>query len=90
MPLNWSPKVRGEFPVVLKLEIISDRGIIATLAARITDQDASIDQIRVNERDAHTSVVDLVISARDRVHLANIMRRIRSLKAVQTIQRVKN
>ncbi len=90
MPLNWSPSVRGEFPVELKLEIISDRGIIATLAARITDQDASIDQISVNERDAHTSVVDLVISARDRIHLANIMRRIRSLKAVQTIQRVKN
>ncbi len=90
MPLNWSPSVRGEFPVELKLEIISDRGIIATLAARITDQDASIDQIRVNERDAHTSVVDLVISARDRSHLANIMRRIRGLKAVQTIQRVKN
>ncbi len=90
MTLSWSPTVRGEFPVELKLEIISDRGIIATLAARISDQDATIDQISVNERDAQTSVVDLVIGARDRIHLANIMRRIRSLKAVQTVQRVKN
>ena len=90
IPISWSPVVRGEFPVELKLEIISDRGIIATLAARITDQDATIDQITVNERDTHTSVVDLVISAQNRVHLANIMRRIRSLKAVQTVQRVKN
>ncbi|RLA46472.1 MAG: guanosine-3',5'-bis(diphosphate) 3'-diphosphatase [Gammaproteobacteria bacterium] len=90
IPISWSPVVRGEFPVELKLEIISDRGIIATLAARITDQDATIDQITVNERDTHTSVVDLVISTQNRVHLANIMRRIRSLKAVQTVQRVKN
>ena len=90
MPLHWSPEVHGEFPVELRLEVISDRGIIATLAARIADQDASIDQIRVHERDAHTSLVDLVISARNRLHLANIMRRIRNLKAVQSIHRVKN
>ena len=90
MPLHWSPVVHGEFPVELRLEIISDRGIIAVLAARVTDQDATIDHISVNERDAHTSIVNLVISARDRVHLANIMRRIRNLKAVQSIQRVKN
>lgn len=90
MPLRWSPDVHGEFPVELRLKIISDRGIIAVLAARIADQDATIDQISVNERDAHTSIVDLVISARDRVHLANIMRRIRNLKAVQSIHRVKN
>ena len=90
IPISWSPTVKGEFPVELKLEIISDRGIIAVLAARITGQDATIDKISVDERDAQTSVVELVISARDRIHLANIMRRIRSLKAVQTIQRVKN
>ena len=90
MPLQWSPVVHGEFPVELRLEIITDRGIIAVLAARVTDQDATIDHISVNERDAHTSIVNLVISARDRVHLANIMRRIRNLKAVQSIQRVKN
>ena len=90
MPLHWSPEVHGEFPVELRLEVISDRGIIATLAARIADQDASIAQIRVHERDAHTSLVDLVISARNRLHLANIMRRIRNLKAVQSIHRVKN
>lgn len=90
MPLSWSATVQGEFPVELKLEILSDRGIIATLAARITDQEATIDQISVDERDKHTSVVKLIIGARDRIHLANIMRRIRGLKAVQSIQRVKN
>jgi GTP pyrophosphokinase len=90
MPLSWSTTFQGEFPVELRLEILSDRGVIAILAARITDQDAAIDQISVDERDKHTSVVKLIIGARDRVHLANIMRRIRSLKSVQTIQRVKN
>ncbi len=90
MPLRWSPTVKGDFPVELKLEVSANRGIIATLAGRITDQDATIDQISVNERDTHTSVVKLVIGTRDRIHLANIMRRIRGLKAVQSVQRIKN
>ena len=90
MPLHWSPTVKAEFPVELKLEVTADRGIIATLAARIAAQDANIEQISVDERDAHTSVVKLVVGSRDRVHLANIMRRIRSLKPVKSVQRTKS
>lgn len=90
LPLNWSPVVKGEFPVELKLEITSDRGIIAILAARITDQDATIDQISIHERDAHTSTVKLVIGTHNRIHLANIMRRIRGVKAVRSVLRLKN
>lgn len=90
MPLSWSPSVKGEFQVELKLEVSADRGIIATLAARITEQDATIDQINIKERNTHSSVVNLVIGVKDRIHLANILRRIRGLKSVQAIYRIKN
>jgi RelA/SpoT family (p)ppGpp synthetase len=90
MPLSWSPSVNGEFPVELKLEICSDRGIVATLAARITEQDATIDQINIKEQDTHSSIINLVIGVKDRIHLANIMRRIRGLKSVQAVYRLKN
>lgn len=89
-PLSWSPKVTGEFPVELRLEVNSERGIIATLASRMAEQDATIERIDVNERDTHTSVVNVVLAARDRIHLANIMRRIRTLKSVQAVHRIKN
>ena len=90
MPLNWSPAVNGEFPVELKLEVSSDRGIVATLAARITEQDATIDQIKIKEQDTHSSIINLIIGVKDRIHLANIMRRIRGLKPVQAVYRLKN
>ena len=90
MPLSWSPAVNGEFPVELKLEVYSDRGIVATLAARITEQDATIDQINIKEQDAHSSIINLIIGVKDRIHLANIMRRFRGLKTVKAVYRLKN
>lgn len=90
VPLNWSPTVQGDFPVQLKVEVASERGIIASLASRITEQDATIEEIAVDERDARTSLVKLIIGVTDRKHLANIMRRIRGLKPVQGVHRIKN
>ena len=90
MSLLWSPVVKGEFAVELKAEVTPERGFIAALASRMTEEDATIEHISVNEKDAFTSIVDVVLTVRDRIHLADIMRRARSLKPVRRIYRVKN
>ena len=90
MPVNWSSEVKGEFPVACHVEVAPERGIVATLAARITEQDATIDQISINDQSAQTSTVELVIGVKNRLHLANILRRTRNLKAVRRVTRVKN
>ena len=90
MPLTWSTVVRGEFPVEIKVEITPERGFIAALASRMTEEDATIENITVTEKDAFTSVVDVVLNVKNRIHLADILRRARSLKPVRRIYRVKN
>jgi guanosine-3',5'-bis(diphosphate) 3'-pyrophosphohydrolase len=90
MPLSWSSSVRREFPVELKVEITPERGFIAALASRVTQADATIEKISVDEKDVYISIVDLVLTVRDRVHLADILRRARSLTNVRRIYRVKN
>ena len=90
LAIAWSPNVTGDFQVELKVELLQERGIIATLAARITEEDATIEQINVNERNAQTLLVQLILGVRNRIHLANVMRRIRSVKAVQHVARLKN
>ena len=90
MPLVWSSVVEGEFAVELKVEVTPERGFIAALAARMTEEDATIEHISVDEKDALTSIVDVVLTVKDRVHLADIMRRARSLKPVRKVYRVKN
>ena len=90
MSLLWSPEVKGEFAVELKAEVTPERGFIAALASRMTEEDATIEHISVNEKDPFTSIVDVVLTVKDRIHLADIMRRARSLKSVRRIYRVKN
>ncbi|HWV14351.1 MAG TPA: bifunctional GTP diphosphokinase/guanosine-3',5'-bis pyrophosphate 3'-pyrophosphohydrolase [Cellvibrio sp.] len=88
--VNWAASVTGEFLVDVRVEVESERGVIATLATRITEQGANIEHINVQERDAHNSVISLCIGVRNRVHLANIMRRVRLLNFVIRIHRNKN
>jgi RelA/SpoT family (p)ppGpp synthetase len=90
MPLVWSSVVEGEFAVEVKVEVTPERGFIAALAARMTEEDATIEHISVDEKDALTSIVDVVLTVKDRIHLADIMRRARSLKPVRKVYRVKN
>lgn len=90
MPLVWSSVVEGEFAVELKVEVTPERGFIAALAARMTEEDATIEHISVDEKDALTSIVDVVLTVKNRIHLADIMRRARSLKPVRKVYRVKN
>ncbi|MFB0989674.1 MAG: RelA/SpoT family protein, partial [Porticoccaceae bacterium] len=58
MSLVWSSVVKGEFAVELKAEVTPERGFIAALASRMTEEDATIEHISVNEKDAFTSIVD--------------------------------
>ncbi|MEZ5435091.1 MAG: bifunctional GTP diphosphokinase/guanosine-3',5'-bis pyrophosphate 3'-pyrophosphohydrolase [Pseudomonadales bacterium] len=88
--VNWSPDVSGEFIVDVRVEVNNERGIIAQLATRIADMEANIDKIALDEKDAGFRVITLSIAVRNRLHLANIMRKIRTLPSVVRTVRVKN
>ncbi len=88
--MTWSKQINGQFPVELKVEVTPERGFIATLASRITEKDATIEKISTLDKDAYTSIVDLVLTVRDRIHLADILRRVRGLTSVRRVYRVKN
>ncbi|GMG86108.1 bifunctional GTP diphosphokinase/guanosine-3',5'-bis pyrophosphate 3'-pyrophosphohydrolase [Biformimicrobium ophioploci] len=87
MAVSWSPEVIGEFLADVRMEVESERGIIASIATRITEEGGSIEQIHVDEKDAHNSVISMTLEVSNRVHLANIMRRLRNLPSVIRISR---
>ena len=88
--VGWDPEIQGEFTVEVRVELEHQRGIIATLATAITGAEANIEKITTAERDAHFSIVNLLINVRNRVHLARVMRKIRMVKAVTRVTRVKS
>ncbi|GAB3109035.1 bifunctional GTP diphosphokinase/guanosine-3',5'-bis pyrophosphate 3'-pyrophosphohydrolase [Aestuariicella hydrocarbonica] len=88
--VNWAPTVTGEFLADIRVEVQSERGIIASLATRIAELKGNIEQVNVDERDAHNSVIRFCLGVHNRVHLAHIMRRLKLISAVIKITRSKN
>ena len=90
MGVRWEPNVAKEFSVELRIELEHERGIIAVAASTVTEAHANIERINMIEKDAHLGIVNMVITVRDRVHLANVIKRLRSIKAISKIFRVRS
>jgi len=74
--------------VELRVEMARKRGLmIAELANTVTLAEANIERINVDEHDAHHSVITMMLHVKGRKQLARIMRRIRNLRAVESVTR---
>ena len=89
IPLSWAKDVSGEFNVELRVELEHQRGLIALLATAVASADGNIEKISMDERDGRVSVVQLVVSVHDRVHLARVIKRLRTIKGVTRITRLR-
>ena len=87
--LSWAKDVVGEFNVELRIELEHQRGLIALLAGSVNAADGNIEKISMDERDGRISVVQLVVSVHDRVHLARVIKKLRAIKGVVHISRVR-
>ena len=90
MDVRWDTNTGREFAVELRVELEHDRGMIAVIAANVTDSNANIERINLIEKDARLGIVNIVVSVLDRVHLARVIRKIRTIKGINKIIRVKN
>ena len=88
--VSWSKNVQGEFPVDLIINVESDRSLFAKIASRITELGANIEKIQYKEKDPSRNILRLTIGVKNRVHLADVMRRIRGMRQVEKIGRDKN
>ena len=87
MSVRWDPNVEQEFSVELRIELENEKSIIATLASTITNADANIERMNMVEKDAALSIVNMVFAVRDRVHLANVIKRLRTIRSINKITR---
>lgn len=89
VPLHWENKVPTDFPVDLRIDILNQRGSLASLALGISEAESNIENINAEEFDGRYISVNLTITTRDRVHLARILRKIRNNKNVIRVTRQK-
>jgi guanosine-3',5'-bis(diphosphate) 3'-pyrophosphohydrolase len=89
LDVEWSQEINGEFPSELRLEILNQRGALATIASVISEMNSNIENVNVVDQDDRVCVDLITFTVKDRVHLAKIMRRLKELPIVLKITRVR-
>ncbi len=90
LDVEWEPDSKRLFKVNLKLTVANERGMLAKIAAGIADAGSNIDHISMEEPDgsAYTNM-NFTVQVENRVHLADLMRRLRKIPDMIRINRVK-
>lgn len=89
LDVEWSPEAVGEFSAEIRIELLNQRGSLATIASTISHMDSNIENIHVVSQDDRVSVDLLTLAVRNRVHLASVIRKLKKLSLVLKITRIK-
>lgn len=92
LPVQWEvdKEQEQEFRTGISIEIVNHQGALAELANVIAATGANIHAISTEEKDGRVYLVTLLITTKSRIHLANIMRKIRVMPNVLKVSRQKN
>jgi guanosine-3',5'-bis(diphosphate) 3'-pyrophosphohydrolase len=89
LDVEWCKDAIGDFATELRIEILNQRGALATIASTISNMDSNIENVTVVDQDDRVCVDLITLTVKDRVHLAKVIRRIKDLPIVLKITRVK-
>ncbi|UCH39750.1 MAG: RelA/SpoT family protein [Gammaproteobacteria bacterium] len=87
LSVQWSDHFEGEYLAYMRVQVANQRGVLATLAATIANMSSNIEHVNLTEKDGRISTIEFVVTVTDRIHLARIMKKLRSLQVVNRIWR---
>ncbi|MBK4784939.1 MAG: bifunctional GTP diphosphokinase/guanosine-3',5'-bis pyrophosphate 3'-pyrophosphohydrolase [Pantoea sp. Pent] len=90
MPVEWDKVTDQEFVAEIKVDMFNHQGALANLTAAINTSGSNIQSLNTEERDGRVYSAFIRLTANDRVHLANIMRKIRVMPDVIKVHRNRN
>ena len=90
MGVDWAEQPTRSFATVVTLLVNNGKGVLARVAQAVSEAEADISHIEMgNEPAAETTELQLLLSVRDRLHLAEVMRALKRSPAVLRVARVK-
>src|SRR2546421_3765553 len=88
--VQWDPGSERLFDVNIRVEAQNRPGVLARLAAEVSEADSNIDHIATEQRASPTyTTVVFTIQVKNRMHLAHVFRRLRRIPEVVRISRLK-
>jgi guanosine-3',5'-bis(diphosphate) 3'-pyrophosphohydrolase len=85
--VEWEADVKRDFEVKIQMYAGNQRGVLATVSSAISDTDANIVNVAMKDRDDRYTLLTFIIEVQNRRHLADVIRRIRTLKSISQITR---
>jgi guanosine-3',5'-bis(diphosphate) 3'-pyrophosphohydrolase len=90
MGVDWAEQPTRPFETVVSLLVRSGKGVLGQVAQAVSEGEADITHIEMgNEPGAETTELQLQLSVRDRLHLADVMRILKRSPAVLRVSRIK-
>ncbi|CAH0541827.1 bifunctional GTP diphosphokinase/guanosine-3',5'-bis pyrophosphate 3'-pyrophosphohydrolase [Vibrio marisflavi] len=90
MAVEWSEDYDQEFISELKVDMQNHQGALAELTNVIAKTGSNIHGISTEEKDGRLYTITVLITTKDRVHLAGIMKKIRVMPHALRVRRRKN
>lgn len=90
MSVEWSEGFEQEFISELKIDMQNYQGALADLTNVVATTGSNIHGIATEEKDGRLYTISLLLTTKDRVHLASIMKRIRVMPYVLKVRRTRN
>jgi GTP pyrophosphokinase len=88
LDVAWDKNINRNFVVGVKLLVANQRGVLAKIAAAISEAESNIENVNFNNEGEYTALY-FTLEVSHRVHLANVMRSLRKIPEVVRIIRVK-
>lgn len=85
--VQWEENIDRDFTTTIRMYATNQRGVLATVAAAISEQEANILNVDIQDKDDRDTLLVFEIEVRDRQHLAQVMKRIRRIKHISHISR---
>ncbi len=82
----WDKNISRSFEVSLKLVVANQRGVLAKVAAAIAESESNIENVSFSSEGEYTAL-HFTLGVSHRLHLANIMRKLRKIPEVVRIIR---
>ena len=90
MAVEWSDDYDQEFITELKVDMLNHQGALAALTNVISQTGSNIHGLSTEERDGRLYTVSVLLSTKDRVHLAGIVKKIRVMPQALKVRRKKS
>jgi len=88
-PVKWDSDLDRDFIAKLRIEIVNHQGALAKLTNVIARCESNVHTLNSGEKESGLYSIDIEITCRDRIHLADIIRKIKVMVDVQRVVRNK-